>query len=107
MWPGIAFSPPTRYASDGTDPAGFARSLTVSSRTTPCDGTSGGSRRDLTVLPHVGFALPILYGGSRVNCEKTSILLTKRESPSSMRALITGGTGFIGSEIARLLISRG
>src|SRR5271166_3669166 len=63
MWPGIAFSPPTRYASDGTDPAGFARSLTVSSRTTPCDGTSGGSRRDLTVLPHVGFALPILHGG--------------------------------------------
>jgi len=42
----VVYPQPTRYPSDDTDPAGSARFLAVSFRTTPCDGTSGGSGRD-------------------------------------------------------------
>src|SRR5271166_5838909 len=44
--PALPYPPPTRYSSDGTDPAGSAQFLAGSFRTTPCDGTSEGSRRD-------------------------------------------------------------
>src|SRR5271166_5403416 len=44
--PALPYPPLTRYPSDGTDPAGSAQFLAGSFRTTPCDGTSEGSRRD-------------------------------------------------------------